>query len=189
MYYNDQTMSLTSYRRDLQACKRELADLLRQRQKIDERMARLQPLIGHLEGLCRELGDRAAKEHATKVELTTGLTELARVTLQEAYIPLSTRELKQRMEAKGFDFSHYSNPLSSIHVVLRRLVKSRQVKVVPQKAGRKAYQWLTAIDNLLSLLQTVGSVTERSQAQGVQVKPTVDQGAAASSRSVMPKTR
>jgi len=172
-------MSLTSYRRDLQACKRELADLLRQRQKIDERMARLQPLIGHLEGLCRELGDRAAKEHATKVELTTGLTELARVTLQEAYIPLSTRELKQRMEAKGFDFSHYSNPLSSIHVVLQRLVKSRQVKVVPQKGGRKAYQWVTAIDHLLSLLQTVGSVTERSQVQGVQVKPHPNHQAAA----------
>jgi hypothetical protein len=176
-------MSLTSYRRDLQARKRELADLLRQRQKIDEKMARLPPLIGHLEGLCRELGDRAAKEHAIKVELTTGLTELARVTLQEAYIPLSTSELKQRMETKGFDFTHYSNPLSSIHVVLQRLVKSGQVKVVPQKAGRKAYQWLTAIDHLLSLLQTVGSVTERSQAQGVQVKPAVGPGVAARSES------
>jgi len=177
-------MSLTTYRRDLQARKRELAGLLRQRQKIDERMARLQPLISHLEGLCRELGDRTAKEHAAKVELTTGLTELARVTLEEAFIPLSTTELKQRMEAKGFDFSHYSNPLSSIHVVLRRLVKGGQVKVVPQKGGKKAYQWVTTVDHLLSLLNAFGNAAERAQAKGVQVKPGPDRQAAASSRSV-----
>jgi hypothetical protein len=144
--------------------------LLRQRQKIDEKMARLQPLINHLEGLCRELGDRAAKEHATKVELTTGLTELVRVTLREAFIPLSTSELKQRMETKGFDFSHYSNPLSSIHVVLQRLVKSGQVKVVPQRGGRKAYQWITVIDALLSVLQTVSTAAERAQAKVIQAK-------------------
>jgi len=189
MYYNDRTMSLTSYRRDLQARKRELAGLLRQRQKIDERMARLPPLISHLEGLCRELGDRAAKEHAIKVELTTGLTELARVTLQEAYIPLSTSELKQRMETKGFDFSHYSNPLSSIHVVLQRLVKSGQVKVVPRKGGKKAYQWLTTIHHIQELLESIGKVAERAQVQGVQVKPARDNQAAASSRSVTPRTR
>jgi hypothetical protein len=150
-------MSLTSYRRDLQARKRELAGLLKQRQAIDQKMAQLQPIINHLEGLCRELGDRAAKENAVKVELTTGLTELARVTLEEAYMPLSASEVKQRMEAKGFDFSKYSNPLASIHTVLQRLVKSHQVKVIPQKAGKKAYQWITVIDGLMAVLQAVGT--------------------------------
>lgn len=171
MYYNGPTMGLTAYRRDLQARKRELAALLRQRQKIDERMVRLQPLIGHLEGLCRELGDRAAKEHATKVALTTGLTELARVTLEEAYMPLSTSELKQRMETKGFDFSHYSNPLSSIHVVLQRLVKSGRVKAVPQKGGKKAYQWITVIDSLLAMLGSVSTAAaQQSQPKAIQAK-------------------
>jgi hypothetical protein len=150
-------MALTSYRRDLKARKRELAGLLRQRQGIDQKMAQLQPIINHLEGLCRELGDRAAMENAAKVELTTGMTELARVTLEEAYMPLSASELKQRMEAKGFDFSKYSNPLASIHTVLQRLVKSRQVKMVPQKAGKKAYQWITVIDGLLAILEAVGT--------------------------------
>ena len=146
------TMNLTAYRRDLNAKKRELAALLRQRQGIDQKIAQLQPLIGHLEGLCIELGDRAAKETAAKVELTTGLTELARLTLEEAYIPLSPSELMKRMQSKGFDFSRYSNPLASIHVVLQRLVKSGQVKAVPQKGGKKAYQWITVIDGLLSIL-------------------------------------
>ena len=165
------TMTLTAYRRDLQAKKKELVGLLTQRQKIDQKMAQLQPIILHLEGLCKELGDRAAKESATKVELTTGLTKLARATLEEAYLPLSTSELKQRMEAKGFDFSNYSNPLASIHVVLQRLVKSGQVKAVPLKGGKKAYQWITTIANILALLNEVIGIAAQAQPKRIQVQP------------------
>jgi hypothetical protein len=87
------------------------------------------------------------------------------------------------MEAQGFDFSHYSSPLSSIHVVLQRLVKGQQVKVVLRKGGRKAYQWLTAIDHIQGLLESIGKVAERAQARAGQVKPGVDHAAAAKSQS------
>jgi hypothetical protein len=158
-------MSLSSYRRDLQAHKRALASLLNERKKIDEQIARLQPLINHLEGLCHELGDRAAKETTAKAAMATGLTNAARATLEEAFAPLSPAELKQRMEAKGFDFSRYSLPLSSLHVVLQRLMKAGQVKVVPQKSGKKAYQWITTVDKLLSVLDTMTKVAQASQAR------------------------
>ena len=161
-------MNLSAYRRDLRTKKQELAKLLRQRQEIDHKIAQLQPLISHLEGLCRELGDRAAKEAATKVELTTGMTELARITLEEAGLPLSASELKARMESKGFDFSKYTSPLAILHTVLHRLVKSGKVKAVPQKGGKKSYQWITVIDNLLSVLN---KVAERSQAKATAGKP------------------
>lgn len=182
-------MTLRSYRRDLQAKKRELVKLLSQRQKIDQKMAQLQPIINHLEGLCRELGDRAAKETAAKAELTTGLTELARITLEEAFIPLSTSDLKERMEAKGFDFSNYSNPLASIHVVLQRLVKGRQVKVVPQKGGKKAYQWITLVDNLLSLLSRVGEAAERKAPSptGILVRQAASPATTGNSKALPPK--
>jgi hypothetical protein len=159
--YTD-SMNLRSYRRDLQTKKQELARLLRNRQEIDHKIAQLQPLISHLEGLCRELGDRVAKEAAIKVELTTGLTELARTTLEEAALPLSTRELKTRMEAKGFDFSKYASPLATLHTVVNRLVNSGKVKVVALKGGKKSYQWITVIDGLLSVLT---KVAEHSQAK------------------------
>jgi hypothetical protein len=177
--YNILDMTLTSYRRDLKARKQELAGLLRQRQKIDQKMAQLQPVINYLEGLCRELGERVAQESAIKVELTTGLTELTRVTLEEAFIPVTASELKKRMEAKGFDFSRYSNPLASIHTVLQRLVKSGKVKVVPQKGGKKAYQWITVIDGLLSLLQSVSAVAaQKSLPRAIPAKQGPGTGAA-----------
>jgi len=156
-------MKLTSYRRDLQAHKRALASLLSERKKIDEQIARLQPLINHLEGLCHELGDRAARDTAAKAAMATGLTNAARPTLEEAFGPLTPAQLKQRMQAKGFDFSNYSLPLSSLHVVLQRLVKAGQVKVVPQKDGKKAYQWITTVDKLLSVLDTMTKVAQASK--------------------------
>jgi hypothetical protein len=164
-------MDLRSYRRDLQNKKQELAGLLRQRQGIDHKIAQLQPLISHLEGLCRELGDRVAKEAAIKVELTTGLTELARTTLEEVALPISASDLKTRMEAKGFDFSKYASSLATLHTVLNRLVKSGKVKAIPQRGGKKAYQWITVTDHLISLLQTVNKVAERVQAKGTPAKP------------------
>jgi DNA repair exonuclease SbcCD ATPase subunit len=156
-------VNVSSYRRDLQTKKQELARLLRQRQEIDHKIAQLQPLISHLEGLCKELGDRAAKEAATKVELTTGLTELARITLEEVGLPLNASQLKTRMETKGFDFSKYTSPLATLHTILTRLVKSGRVRVVPEKGGKRSYQWVTTIDNLLSLLQAVNKVAQHSQ--------------------------
>jgi hypothetical protein len=80
------------------------------------------------------------------------------------------------MEAKGFDFSRYSNPLASIHVVLQRLVKSGQVKSVPRKAGKKAYQWITAIDNLLTVLNAVSTrAAQQSQRKALSVNsPSVE---------------
>ena len=177
MCYYHGTMNLHSYRRDLRTKKQELAGLLRQRQEIDQKIAQSQPLISHLEGLCRELGDRAAKEAAAKVELTTGLTELARTTLEEAALPLSASDLKTRMEAKGFDFSKYTSPLAILHTVLNRLAKSGKVKVVPLKGGKKSYQWITVTEHLISLLQVVNKVAERSQAKATPEKPSPGNGA------------
>ena len=176
-------MKLADDRRDLQARKGELVLLLNERKKIDEHIARLQPLISHLEGLCRELGDRAAKETTAKAAMKAGLTDAARVTLEEAFGPLTPKELRQWMERKGFDFSRYSLPLSSLHVVLQRLVKSGQVKVVVRKDGRKAYQWITTVDKLLSVLETVGKVAEAAHAR------TAPSGQQASGRTTPERAR
>jgi hypothetical protein len=52
--------------------------------------------------------------------------------------------------------------LASIHTVLKRLVKSGQVKVVPQKGGKKSYQWITVVDNLLTVLGKMNSRAQRN---------------------------
>jgi hypothetical protein len=65
------------------------------------------------------------------------------------------------------------NPTVAVDVVLQRLVKSGQVKVVPKKGSRKAYKWFTAIDHIQGLLDSVDKVLTlawicRSNSSGVQ---------------------
>jgi len=72
--------------------------------------------------------------------------------LKDNFFPLNANDLKENMEAKGVDFSDYSNPMAVIHTVLKRLVTNGEARMVPQKKG-KAYQWITTTDKLLSELQ------------------------------------
>jgi hypothetical protein len=142
-------MTITSYRRDLRAAKRELADLIKKREQIDQRIADLQPVITHLEGLCGVLDQSAAAKKKAQ-ELTTGLTDSVREVLQRGLVPMTAAQVKQKMVERKFDFSNYSNALGSIHTVLKRLAKSGEARVVPQKAGKKAYQWVSEIQRALA---------------------------------------
>lgn len=155
----DTSMPMTNYRRTLADAKRDLVRLLGERQKIDHKLARLQGVINHLETLCDELNHKVSGKRMTKEELRMGFTDLARVILRENFFPLTANDLKETMEAKGVDFSDYSNPLAVTHTVLKRLVRSGEVRMVPQKKGKNAYQWITPTDKLLSELRESGQPT------------------------------
>ena len=109
--------------------------------------------MNNLETLCDELNQKISGKRLTKEELGTGLTNLARVILKENFFPLTANDLKETMETKGVDFSDYSNPLAVIHTVLKRPMTNGEVKAVPQKKGKNAYQWITPTDKLLSELR------------------------------------
>lgn len=149
-------MTTANYRRALFEADQELARCLVQRQKIDHKVARLQSVIGQLQDLCAELDQKNFQrrvERVVKTDLKIGITELARVILKEMSLPMTASDLKEKMEARKLDVSRYSNPLAVIHTVLKRLVQSGEVKVVPRKQGKKAYQWVSTTDKLLSELR------------------------------------
>jgi DNA-binding transcriptional regulator GbsR (MarR family) len=149
-------MPITNYRRALFDANQDLARCLEQRQKIDHKVARLQAVVSQLQDLCAELDQKhfaRRVERVVKADLTMGITELARVILKETSLPMTASDLKERMQARKLDLSRYSNPMAVIHTVLKRLVQSGEAKVVPQKQGKKAYQWLSTTDKLLSELR------------------------------------
>ena len=149
-------MATSNYRRALFQAKQDLARCLVRRQKIDHKVARLQAVINDLEDLCAERDQKHFErrvERVVKAHLNMGITELARVMLKETSLPMTAPDLKERIEARKLDLSRYSNPLAVIHTVLKRLVQSGEVKVVPQKYGKKAYQWVSTTEKLLSELR------------------------------------
>ncbi len=149
-------MTRKNYHRTLFEAKQDLARCLVKRQKLDHKVARLQAVISDLENLCAELDQKNFEkrvDHVIKAHLTVGITESARVVLKENFFPMTASELKKSIEARKLNLSTYLNPLAVIHTVLKRLVQSGEVRVVPQTEGKKAYQWISPTDKALSELQ------------------------------------
>jgi hypothetical protein len=63
-----------------------------------------------------------------------GLTDAIRTILAQAEEPLSASDIRDRLASMGFDMKGYSNPLSTIHTILRRLTESDEADV--QRHGK-----------------------------------------------------
>ena len=127
-------MTDENYRRALRDVIEEYQRLARQRAEIDERIAQLLQTMGSLSRLCNLV---------PTVKL--GLTDACRLVLKAAGQPLTVAEVRMQLEAMGFDSARYSNMLASIHVVLKRLCRSGEIKFTPRPHGRPAYAWTRPI--------------------------------------------
>jgi hypothetical protein len=152
-------MTNKNYRKALSQAKQELAHELVERQKSDQKLARLQSLITQLQDLCAEQDQKRfwnSIERVVKADLRGGITQTIRILLKETSLPMTATDLKAEIEARKYDLARFKNPLAVIHTVLNRLVKSGEVKLVPQKYGKKAYQWVSTTEKLLSELRETG---------------------------------
>jgi hypothetical protein len=123
-------MAEGKYRRALQESIREYERLSAQRAAIDTRIAQLVQAIGSLSRLCN-----------LTPTVGLGLTDACRMVLKAAGHPLTAAEVRIQLDAMGFDTSRYSNPLASIHIVLRRLSRAGEVGFVPRSHDKPAYAW------------------------------------------------
>jgi len=85
-----------------------------------------------------------------------GITEAARVILEENFFPLTAGEIKEKIETRKLNLARYSNPSAVIHTILKRLVQGGEVRIVPRAKGKKAYQWISPADRALAELQESG---------------------------------
>jgi hypothetical protein len=157
-------MTKKNYHRMLLEAKQDLARHLVARQKSDQKIARLQAVISDLQNLCAELDRKHFEKRVDgviKAGLKVGITESARVILKETFFPMTASDLKKSLEARKHNLDAYSNPLAVIHTVLKRLVQSGEVRIVPQAKGKKAYQWVSTADKLLAELQQTNQPTVR----------------------------
>lgn len=71
------------------------------------------------------------------------LADACRKVLQENDRYMSPREIRDMLEVNDYDLSQYSNPLASIHGVLKRLVESGQALRMAESSG-VVYKWNTS---------------------------------------------
>lgn len=118
------------YRTALDAASREYETLLAERARIDARIAQLAQTIGSLMRLCN-----------LQPTVGWGLTDAVRGVLRAAGHPLTAVEVRDQLEAMGFDIARYSNDLASIHTVLKRLNQAGEVDFVPRAHDKPGYRW------------------------------------------------
>lgn len=62
----------------------------------------------------------------------SNIAEAVRLVLflqQPEYVPLTPVEIRDKAEARGFSFAEYTNPLASIHTILRRMKEANPPEV------------------------------------------------------------
>lgn len=117
------------YRRALEAAAREYESLGQQRQDIDKRLSDLAQTISTLSRLC-----------GLTPTVPWGLTDACRVVLRSG-LPMTPKDVRERLLAIGFDLSKYSNDLAGIHTVLKRLNESGELRYLVGGPSQGAYLW------------------------------------------------
>ena len=125
-------MTTDDYRRALATAIREYEALGQQRQDIDKRLAEVAQTIGTLSRLCGLIPT-----------VPLGLTDACRLVVRGAGVPVSATDVRDRLQAIGFDLSKYANDLAAIHTILKRLNESRELRLIPRGGdpGKHAYIW------------------------------------------------
>jgi hypothetical protein len=124
-------MTEQDYRSALDSAVKEYEALGEQRRQLDQRLAQLAQTIGTLNRLCGFVPT-----------VFWGLTDACRVVLKGAGHPMTPTEVRDRLEAIGFDLSKYSSSLAAIHTVLKRLRDAGELSFVELASGKFAYEWL-----------------------------------------------
>jgi hypothetical protein len=149
-------MAKIDYHRTLHEAKQDLARHLEKRQKLDQKIARLHSVVTNLQNLCADMNQKSFEKQIDRVikkDLKVGITQSARVILKETFFPITPSDLLKSVEARKYNLARYANPLAVIHTLLKRLVQSGEVRMVPLAGGKKAYQWVSTADRALSELQ------------------------------------
>lgn len=160
-------MANIDYHRTLYEAKQDLARRLVKRQKLDQEIARLLAVVTNLQNLCAEMDKENFDQRVDRVikkDLKAGITQSARVILEQTFFPMTPNELLRSIEARKYNLARYVNPLAVIHTVLKRLLQRGEVREVVQPDGKKAYQWVTTADK--ALFELASSIQPSDQKSG-----------------------
>jgi len=69
-----------------------------------------------------------------------GLADACRAILQHAPTYRTAREIRDSLRDSGYRLEQHSNPLASIHGVLKRFVEAKEVELL-ETEGKSRYRW------------------------------------------------
>ncbi len=136
------TLDEYNLRDALEKAQDELVELIRERERMDWKINKLQSDIVHLAALCRvEIEDPMAQLGLTDAvrcviadqtyvsPLSGALT--GRVPAAPPSVPMTVSDIVQALNLKYPEASEYKNLTANVQTILKRLVKSKNIATVP----------------------------------------------------------
>lgn len=116
-----------------EACQTRLNALDGERAELQEEMKRLREAINAIAPLASEHPADELNKFLTEFtpEPDGGLADAIRQVLLSAQRYMTAIEIRDVLEASQYDLSQHSNPLASIHGVLKRFEESDEAQTVP----------------------------------------------------------
>ncbi len=121
----------------------QLESALSQKTQIDESKMlsdeRVEALLDAVRALHKVYGGNLPESVARQIEGDLGITDQVREVMKSVPAQfLQPTQVRQMVEARGFSFADYSNPMAVIHQVLKRLQKQGELDLHP---GGQHYKW------------------------------------------------
>lgn len=109
-------------------------------QELEQCDKQIAALIQTMRAMAPLVGEEAPELPVSDAEMISGgMTDCVRAILKKAAEPLTASEIRESLEAIGFDMNSYSNPLATIHTVLRRLAESGEVETTHEMFDSKKF--------------------------------------------------
>lgn len=163
-------MSAADYRNAYETAKIELADLIATQDKVARRIMLLRESLKMLGRLCES--EEVVVEPSAEAEYLLAHSTLAQEIqgILQADYPGWQRphEVKAKLERLGHDLGKYKNPQATIHMVLKRMVDSREAQEGIAEDGKQIYRfpptWQSIADALLRVAEDATSATTETTA-------------------------
>jgi hypothetical protein len=122
-------MTKSDYQKAYEAAEKELTELLQLQEQIEKRILGLRQTVSSLGVLCKQEDvDFEPGTLAGTLIDRMGITYDVLAIVNGARMGLTPTQVRDRLKEIGYDLTKYSNPLSTIHVVLNRLEESRKIR-------------------------------------------------------------
>lgn len=118
----------THLRKALEVAQQRRNELICQRSLVEGELAQQSRAIAALKEV---LGD--------PVENDLGLTAATLLIVRTAQSPLAPTEVRDELKKIGFDLAGYSNPMASLHQILKRLEEKGEIQETDDE-GKKRYR-------------------------------------------------
>jgi hypothetical protein len=149
----------------VRSAEREIRELLRQRAEL---MRRIGTIKRTLAGLADMFGDAILNQELLellerKTVRQSGFTRACRTVLMESAIPLSARQVRDRIQQTSPHLiTHHKDPLASIATVLGRLVQHSEANCTVLGPGRRVWDWAAERRSDLAVVGTMAPLRENA---------------------------